>query len=272
VLETCWDKVDYLAMHYYATNHEDDTASFLGLASHFEQHVDTLAGMMRYVKALRRSNHDVKLSWDEWNVWYKDRSGAGGWTEAPRLSEEVYNLEDALVVAQWMSVFLRRCDVLEIACIAQVANVISPLTTSRDGLLRHTTYYPFVLFGQNASGVSLDALVKAPEVETNKYGALPALDVSATYDAEQDAGAVFIVNRSLTDTIETEIAWQGIAPAKNTAIIQISGDDPKAINTFENPNNIVPQQLKSVPVQNGTISVTLPPMSFTVVKTAGYEG
>ena len=33
------------------------------------------AGLLRYVKAKRRSKHDVYLSWDEWNVWYKDRSG-----------------------------------------------------------------------------------------------------------------------------------------------------------------------------------------------------
>ena len=79
VLERCWEQVDYLAMHYYAMNHEDDTASYLATTALFEAHVDTLAGVLRYVKALRRSRHDVYLSWDEWNVWYKDRSGRGGW-------------------------------------------------------------------------------------------------------------------------------------------------------------------------------------------------
>ncbi len=270
VLETCWDQVDYLAMHYYAVNYDNDTPSYLALAAQFESHVDTLAGILRYVKAKRRSKHDVALSWDEWNVWYKDRSGRGGWKEGPPLSEEVYNLEDALVVAQWISVFLRRCDVLQIACLAQIVNTISPLTTTRDQLLRQTTYYPIVLFGQHAAGLSLDPLTIAPETDTQKYGPMPLLDVSASYDAEGDKGAVFIVNRSLTEAVTTDLAWQGAAPARVTAIHQIAGSDPKAINTFEQPDTIVPTRLDGGPVRDGRISLRLPPLSFTVVATAGY--
>ncbi len=37
---------------------------------------------------------------------------------------------------------------------------------------------------------------------------MPALDVSASYDPSSGAGAVFIVNRSQTETVETEIVWQ----------------------------------------------------------------
>src|SRR5262249_32146524 len=80
-LEVCWERVNYLSMHYYAGNAANDTASYLSLASQFEAHVDTLAATLRYVKAKRRSSHDVFLSWDEWNVWYKDRKGDGGWNE-----------------------------------------------------------------------------------------------------------------------------------------------------------------------------------------------
>jgi alpha-N-arabinofuranosidase len=87
-LEACWDKVDYLSMHYYAGNRDNDSASYLASAAQFEAFVDTLAGTLRYVKAKNRSQHDVYLSWDEWQVWYKDTAGQGGWTEAPHLIEE----------------------------------------------------------------------------------------------------------------------------------------------------------------------------------------
>ena len=271
VLEHCWNQVDYLALHYYAINDTDDTASYLAQAAQFESHLDTLGGLLRYVKAKLRSNHDVKLSWDEWNVWYKDRSGRGNWQVAPPLSEEVYNLEDALVVAQWMSVFLRRCDILEIACLAQIVNTISPLTTTRDGLLKQTTYYPFVLFGQHASGVALQPLTSAPEYDTPQFGAMSLLDVSASYDADKDRGAVFIVNRSQSESITTEVAWSGAAPGSVTGVYQLAGTDIKAVNTFEQPDTIVTRELATVPVDNGKISLTLPPLSFTVVATAGYS-
>jgi alpha-N-arabinofuranosidase len=272
ILETCWEHVDYLALHYYATNYENDTASYLALSAQFESHLDTLSGLLRYVKAKLRSNHTVKLSWDEWNVWYKDRSGRGGWQEAPHLSEEIYNLEDALVVAQWMSVFLRRCDVLDIACIAQIVNTISPLLTTNDQLLRQTTFYPFVLFSNHAAGLSLQPLTTAPESDTKLFGAMPLLDVSASYDQANDRGAVFIVNRSQHEAVTTDIGWQGAAPSQVAAAYQLAGSDPKAVNTFAQPNTIAPKKLDGLRIENGRITLRLPPLSFTVVATTGYIG
>ena len=270
VLETCWERVDYLAVHEYATNHADDTASYLALGVEFEDYLDTVAGLLRFVKAKRRSQHDVYLSWDEWNVWYKDRSGRGGWQVAPPLSEEVYNLEDALVVGQWLNVFLRHCDVLKIACLAQVVNTISPLTVRGDRLLRHTTYYPILLVAQHATGQSLAPLITAPEGETRRFGSVPLLDAAASYDAAGGRGAVFLVNRGQREAITTEIAWRGDAPGRATAIHQISGTDPKAVNTFERPENIVPRALSGQPVRDGTLTLTLPPLSFTVIATGDY--
>ena len=56
-------------MHYYINNHEDDTTSYLASAIRLERFVDTLEGILRYVKAKQRSKHDVYLSWDEWQIW-----------------------------------------------------------------------------------------------------------------------------------------------------------------------------------------------------------
>ncbi|MCB0050811.1 MAG: alpha-N-arabinofuranosidase, partial [Caldilinea sp.] len=70
-LEEAWEHMDYLSIHYYAGNRENDTPSFLANSVLFEHYVDTMEGVLRYVKAKRRSKHDVYLSWDEWQVWYK---------------------------------------------------------------------------------------------------------------------------------------------------------------------------------------------------------
>ena len=272
VLEHCWDVVDFLALHYYAANSEDDTPSYLGYAMHFENHIDTLAGLLRYVKALKRSTHDVYLSLDEWNVWYKDRSGRGGWQVGPALSEEIYNLEDALVVAQWLNVFLRKSDVLKIACLAQIVNTISPLTVRGDRLLQQTTYYPLRLVAPVARGVALDVLARSPLYETRRYGPVPVLDVAASYDEAADRGALFVVNRSLTETVTAEVVWQGTAPRQVTEMQQLAGTDPKAANTFEAPDVIVPRAFPGGPVREGRLTLQLPPLSFTVLTTSGYSG
>ena len=181
------------------------------------------------------------------------------------MSEEVYNLEDALVVAQWMNVFLRKSDVLKIACLAQIVNVISPITTTRDSLLKHPTYYPFMLFSQLAAGAALDVEVKAPLYATAKFGDMPLLDVSASYDEATNAHALFIVNRSQTDIQTVELSWQDRAPQRINAVHQLAGNDPKASNSFEHPNCIVPVKV-SAPIINGKCTtMTVPPLSFTAI-------
>lgn len=265
-LEFCWEHVDYHSMHYYARNDENDTSSYLALSAEFENFVDTLSGVLQYVKAKTRSNHDVYLSWDEWNVWYKDRSGDGEWAEAPHLSEEVYNLEDALVVAQWMNVFLRQSDVLKIACLAQIVNVISPITTTPDGLLKHTTYYPIMLFSQLAHGEALDVKVQAPMYQTKQFGDMPLLDVSSSYDAETGRNVIFIVNRSQTEDVLVDLNWQANKPDRIKSAYQLAGTDPKAVNSFENPNNITTVSIEVPDVDNGQSTMMLPPLSFTVLE------
>ena len=44
------------------------------------------------------------------------------------------------------------------------------------------------------AGVALSPLTVAPTQETKAFGSMPLLDVSASYDAENDCGAVFLVN------------------------------------------------------------------------------
>ena len=266
-LEIAWDQVDYHSMHYYAGNPANDSASFLASAVPFEDFVDTLEGTLRYVKAKRRSKHDVFLSWDEWQVWYKGDPIHGNWTEAPHLAEEMYNLEDALVVAQWLNVFLRKSHVIKIACVAQIVNVISWLHTRPDGLLKHPSYYAFKLVSNYAKGQALDVAVKASQLETKQYGAVPALDVSASYDPETQQGAIFLVNRSLTDTLTTDVIWQDGKPVQVEKAWQLAGSDPKQVNTWENPNQLVANAIPAPVVEDGCIVMQLPPLSFTVLTT-----
>lgn len=268
-LEYCWDQVDYHSMHYYANNHDNDTASYLALSAEFEDFVDTLSGVLRYVKAKRRSKHEVYLSWDEWNVWYKatlQNDVQGKWGQAPHLIEEVYNLEDALVVAQWMNVFLRKSDVLKVACLAQIVNVIAPILTTRDAMLKQSIYYPFLLFSKLASGIALDVAVKSPRYNTAKFGDMPLLDVSSSFDEASGANAIFIVNRSQTDSIPVEVHWQDRAPKSISAVYQLAGTDPKAANTYENPNQITAVKVETPALSDHSISVSVPPLSFTAIE------
>jgi alpha-N-arabinofuranosidase len=267
-LENCWNFSDFLALHNYATNWENDTPSFLAYSVEFEKHIDTLATLLRETKQKLNAKHDIYLSQDEWNVWYKDRNGDGQWREAPALCEEPYNIEDMLVVAQWMNVFLRKCDVLRMACLAQIVNVIAPLKARGESLLKESTFFPFAMYANNARGVSLTPkLENAPHMNTKRFGEVPAIDVAATFDAQKGAAVVFIVHRSQTETLRTEVVFQGAKlPTKVTDGQQIWGLDPKAGNTFERPDVVLPRKIGAMPLKDGRLPIKIPPLSATMIQ------
>lgn len=272
VLEHCWDVVDYLSIHMYVSNHHDqDTPSYLALSQRFEDFVDTMAATLRYVKAKTRSKHDVYLAWDEWHVWHPGET-VEQWTEAPHLAEAGYNLEDALVVAQWLNVFLRKCDVLKIACVAQIVNIILWIHTRRDGLLKHTSFYPFKFISNWARGNSLDLLVKSPRYANKRFGESPLLDAAAAHDPEAGYQAVFIVNRSLAEPMLTELIWQDGAPSQVAEAWQLAGDDPQQGNTWDAPDVVTPYRLDGLKMDGAVLRLRLPPLSFTAIHLRADRG
>ena len=96
------------------------------------------------------------LSFDEWNVWYKARSGEDlakpGWPIAPRLIEEVYDLQDALMVGGALITLLNNADRVKVACQAQLVNVIGFIFAEPGGAAwRQTIFHPFKLVSQTCS-------------------------------------------------------------------------------------------------------------------------
>src|SRR5205085_462691 len=110
-------------------------------------------------------------------------------------------------------------------------------------------------------------LVHSPTYETKRFGEMPLLDVSASYDPKTERQSVFLVNRSRTETLPVEFAWQTGAPTQLSEVHQLSGTDPKASNSFENSNVVAPRRLEAIQVEENAARLTLPPLSFTVAST-----
>lgn len=260
-LEYCWDHVSYVSAHRYSENHRNDTGWFLAEGVEIERIIEDYAGLFAYVRGLKRSDKRVYLSFDEWNVWYKANEMDGRWTRAPHLIEEVYNLEDALVCAQYLNAFIRRADVVKIACIAQIVNIIAPLLTKRDGLLVQSIYHPFRIMAELAAGKSLVPLLDCPTYTAGARGETPVLDVSA---AHEDDGtlAVFAVNRSQTEPVTLRTALTDAVVQSVGEAEVLTGPDPKAANTWEQPNVIVPTAGTASVTEDGAVEVTVPALGF----------
>ena len=266
VLDYCWDDVEYISAHRYSRNVEEDSAWFLAEGVEIDRILDDYAGLLAYMRGVKKSDRHVYVAFDEWNVWYKNTERDGGWTVGPHLLEEVYNLEDSLVCAQYLSSFLRHADVVKIACIAQIVNVIAPMLTRPDGVLLQSTYYPLQLFSQHARGVSLRPIIDGPTYSAGTRGEVPVLDVSAAYDAGGSAVSVFIVNRDASRDAEVQVSFGGHSAGPDVDAVVLTGDDPKAHNTWERPDTIGPKPANAVIDDGGSVNVVVPSLGLTVVR------
>ena len=234
-----------------------------------EQQIAETVAVCDLVRGHKRSPKKLWLSFDEWNVWYRARSGDatnGHHQEAPHLLEEVYNLEDALLVGGLVNSLLRNADRVKLACLAQLVNVIAPIMTNANGLLRQTIYYPYSWALQYAHGSVLNVLVESPAYEVAKMGQIPYVDVAGTLSAQDGKIAIFVLNRDLSKPHVVQINWQDKAPGQVLASTVLTGADLKASNSFEAPQRVVPQAFPKPSTTGGRTTFEVPARSYTVIQ------
>jgi alpha-N-arabinofuranosidase len=273
VLEQCYDYVDGLSLHRYIGNtHDetgDDSTKYVAMNLSMEKQIAETLAVCDLVRGHKRSPKRLWLSFDEWNVWYRARNGDavnGHAMTAPHLLEEVYNLEDALLVGGMLNSLMRNADRIKIACLAQLVNVIAPIMTNPNALLRQTIFYPYSWALQAARGNVLQLLVQSPTYDVSEFGQVPYLDVVATSNPSDGKVAMFLLNRDLNKPRSVELNWQNKAPGKIVNSSVITGTDLKAFNTFEAPQKVSPQKLDTPSTGGNATTFQLPPRSYSVIQ------
>ncbi len=277
VLEGTYDDVDYISCHAYYEPRDDDYASFLASAVNMDRFIDDVVATADHVKALRRSDKTIDISFDEWNVWYQSRynevdkiTDAQEWPIAPRLLEDSYSVVDAVVFGGLMISLLRHADRVTTASLAQLVNVIAPIMTEPGGpAWRQTTFFPFALTSRLAQGVVLQVELDTPTHETALHGEVGLVDAIATHDEDTGATTVFVVNRSLTDSATFSIDAAALGGVASGSALTLHDEDMHAKNTLQDPDRVRPVENASLSIDAGSVSVELPPVSWTVIELKG---
>lgn len=271
VLEQCYDYVDGLSLHrYFGNNQRDtggDTSKYLAMNLSMEKQISETVAVCDLVRGHKRSAKKLWLSFDEWNVWYRTTTGDavdGHKKEAPHLLEEVYNLEDALLVGGLVNSLMRNSDRVKLACLAQLVNVIAPITTNADGLFRQTIFYPYSWGLQFGRGAALNLLVESATYDVHGMDSVPYIDVAGTLDGAKVS--IFVLNRDLSKAHEVELVWEDKSPSAVLDSWILTGNDLKAANSFAAPQNVAPQ-LFVKPVSSGSrTKFEVPAHSYTVLQ------
>ncbi|MBB2975816.1 alpha-N-arabinofuranosidase [Microbacterium endophyticum] len=273
VLTHAYDDVDMISCHAYYQEHDGDLDSFLASAVDMDGFIEKVVATADHVKAVRGSDKQINISFDEWNVWYLDRyenvdkvEGIGNWPIAPRLLEDVYSVVDAVVFGNLMISLLKHSDRVASASLAQLVNVIAPIMTEPGGpAWRQTTFFPFAITSRLAQGEALQLKLDVPTHDTKRYGAVPLVDAVATHDAEDGSSAVFLVNRSSTESIDVTVDVSALGDVQVRESHTLNDDDVYAKNTLDAPTRVAPRPNETARVSDGTLTVTLPPVSWTAL-------
>jgi alpha-N-arabinofuranosidase len=274
VLEHTYESVDHISLHMYFANREKDTANYLALNEKLDTYIATVASTIDFVKAKKRAKNKVYISFDEWNVWYhsnqQDRQildGNSGWPHAPRLLEDIYNFEDVLQVGCIINTFIRRSDVVKLACIAQLVNVIAPIMTDPKGAAwRQTTYYPYYLASRFGRGTALNLQVNSPGYDSNVADNVPYVDISGVHDEASGTLTFFAVNRHGTESIDVDVALNGFAAGQIVDHQVMTHASLTAVNTAADPNAVVPRKGTGASIATGKLTMNLPPYSYQMIR------
>src|SRR5579875_2774853 len=258
VLEYLKHHAGYLSLHMYVGNPQNNFEEFLASSLELDQRTKIAEGIIRGAMS-DVSNRQMYIAWDEWNVWYRAR---GSNERGRRILEEHYNLEDALVVATFLNTFVNNANIVKIANMAQLVNVIAPIFTSENGLYLQTIYYPLQLFATNSFGNALELFVDAPTYSTKHSPKTPYLDVSAAYD--RGTLVLNAVNRSRTDNLPVTFELEDKQFSGEFEVAEVNGPDVKSENNFN--SSLVKTTRKTVQASGSRLRYQLPPHSYTMLK------
>ncbi|CAA9544153.1 MAG: GH51 [uncultured Thermomicrobiales bacterium] len=263
--------VDHISIHSYwvrggpETDFTDqDYYDLLAEVRETEAFVARTAAIVREASA---GKHRIGIALDEWGVWHPEvRSWGPGDVErrAPVTYEQANTLRDGIAVALALGGFHRQCDVLSMANLAQVVNVLqAPIMTSGDRMWLTPTYHALRLhaphLGATALPVDIEGSASLPD-------GTPAVAATASRGAQ--GLAVSIVNQHLESGASVCIA--GAGPAGVAHGQMLTADAPNLGNSLEEPHRVEPAPIAVHRESAESWRVELPPHAMaTVVIDAG---
>ncbi len=272
-LECTYDHVDYVSMHQYYGNRDNDSLDFLAQSDDMDEFIRTVIATCDYVKAKKRGRKNINISFDEWNVWFHSNAADDDitenhpWQVAPPMLEDIYTFEDALLVGLMLITLLKHADRVKIACLAQLVNVIAPIMTDAGGgaAWKQTIFYPFMHASKYGRGVALQPMVSTPKHDTAKHESVTDVESVAVYNEEKEELTIFAVNRTLDEDIQLTTDMRGMEGYKVLEHIVMEESDLKLVNCA-GEQRVVPKAAERSSMDGGIMTSMLNKASWNVIR------
>jgi alpha-N-arabinofuranosidase len=272
-----WDRVvidgmaglaDLHSVHIYTGS--DDYWTNVLQPHQAERAIRTTRTLIERAAYHQRIAKPPRIAYDEWNVWFRNHDDGA--------LEERYTFPDALAVGTYLNIFVRNCDWVRMANLAQMVNAIAPIVTSPDTVAVQPIYYPVLLHAQAALDLAVDVHVDGPRVSplpddhrsrwphrVADLGPFSLVDAAATVSADRDRLALTLVNRSPDQGEIAEIVLRDRVFAGAVTVREVTAEQAGQPRELPDVEGARLREGTETP-QHGTCVVMLPPQSFTAVE------
>jgi alpha-N-arabinofuranosidase len=265
VLEHTYDYVDYLSLHRYYENYDNDE-DFLSSFVDMDKFIKTICGTADYVKACKRSKKTMYLSFDEWNVWYQVRQKPHNWQYAPSIIDDTYSLLDALVVGGLGITLINNSDRVRMACLAQLVNVIAPIVTVTGGpCFRQTIYWPFHDISKYGRGTAIISILECEKRETC-HGDVPLITAAVVHNEMENMLTVFALNTDKNNRRELSLDVRSFGKIRFIEHKALFGENLSIVNSPNQPDAVYPVNLEIDKISSDSHTVILEKASWNVMR------
>ncbi len=265
VLDGLKSEIDYISLHTYIGNPESKMESFLGTSQNIDQRIEVVDGLIKAAQAGEANPRPIYIAYDEWNVWYRARSNNEFATGKTRL-EEIYNFEDALAMGMFFNSFIRHANVVKMANLAQIVNVIAPIFTNEKGLFLQPIYFPIAEYAKQKGNMAVDVWLSSPTYKPfANRPSIPYLDTSATLDKQNGFLYLNVLNRSEKQDIPAKIENTTGKLSGDVQVWEMNHADLKTTHTFGDDHKVRPTT-RTVPGSGNALTYNFPKHSLTILR------
>lgn len=260
-------QIDALSLHYYTVpGGWPPRAS----ASQFDEAgwAETLAGAWRMDELVTRhtaimDRYDpakrIWLAVDEWGTWYAGDPGTN-----PGFLRQQNTLRDGLVAAIHLNIFAKHAERVKMSAIAQMVNVLQAMIlTDGPKMVLTPTYHVFAMYKPYMDGTVLPLEIDSPWYNKDQW-VMPAVSASAVRGKD---GVVRVALANADPNRANQVTAKLAGVSAGTVSGQVlTANEITARNDFDAPARVSPQPFSGARIENGALSVTLPPKSVVMLE------
>ena len=276
VLETCFASphkpefhgyMDELSLHYYTVpgpwEHKGSATDFTDeewyLTLKKALRMDELLNMHFAIMDQFDPDKKIGMSVDEWGCWFDVEPGTN-----PGFLYQQNTMRDALVACINLNIFNKKCDRVQLACIAQLANVLqSVILTEGEKMVLTPTYHIFHMYRHHQDADLIASYLEGNDVAGSGENTVPKLSESVSVSADGTLN-VTIGNLSIDEDADVAISLSDrrISTVESTILI----GDRNAYNTFDDPERVREQEFYNYEFEGRKLTFTLPKNSVVLLR------